>query len=192
MAVSEYFKGQRPLYRSNIFEFKKNKLNKKRELKGINTKSRSARCCGVESPADYNNSAWLANLADRPAWQPPLLSASGRVVRPSVRQQQQEQHSKNVRPLVTDQRVSRLPLPDSCCRSASLSLDQLRASGFLTAVAADVPPGRKEVYGTGKHRQQLRDYNERYNERMMREQLHRQREQAKLLQDNVTGPILSR
>ncbi|XP_057369518.1 uncharacterized protein LOC130690529 [Daphnia carinata] len=131
---------------------------------------RSARCCGVESPADFNNSHWLANLADRPAWQPAGLS-SNRVQVAST------PHGRPLRPsLIGDQRVSRLPLPDSCCKSASFNSDQLRKNGFMS-MASEVPPGRKEVYGTGKHRQQLRDYNERYHERMMREQLHLQQQQ---------------
>ncbi|KZS14500.1 Uncharacterized protein APZ42_019829 [Daphnia magna] len=132
---------------------------------------RSARCCGVESPADFNNSHWLANLADRPAWQPAGLSTN-RVHVPSA------PHGRPLRPsLIRDQRVSRLPLPDSCCKSASFSSEQLRKNGHFMTMASEVPPGRKEVYGTGKHRQQLRDYNERYHERMMREQLHLQQQQ---------------
>ena len=141
---------------------------------------RSARCCGVESPADFNNSIWLANLADRPAWQPPVVT--NRV---------QLTSSPNQRPLrpslIGDLRVSRLPLPDSCCKSASFNSDQLRKNGFMS-MASEVPPGRKEVYGTGKHRQQLRDYNERYHERMMREQLHlqQQQQQQQQLAGNLT------
>ena len=136
---------------------------------------RSARCCGVESPADFNNSLWLANLADRPAWQPSGMSTN-RVQLSST--PTHGQGGRSLRPsLIRDQRVSRLPLPDSCCKSASFTSEQLRKNGHFMSMASEVPPGRKEVYGTGKHRQQLRDYNERYHERMMREQLHLQQQQ---------------
>lgn len=146
---------------------------------------RSARCCGVESPADFNNSLWLANLADRPAWQPSGLSNNRDQLTSSSSSSTQTQHNKGqgrpMRPsLIRDQRVSRLPLPDSCCKSASFTSEQLRKNGHFMSMASEVPPGRKEVYGTGKHRQQLRDYNERYHERMMREQLHLQQQQQQL------------
>lgn len=139
---------------------------------------RSARCCGVESPQDFNNSQWLANLADRPAWQPSLFVS--RVVQLSSPSPILPSSSSSRARLLTgtDGRVSRLPLPDSCCKSNSLS----NSGGIVTDT--HIPPGRKEVYGTGKHRQQLRDYNERYHERMMREQLILQQQQQQL--DNRT------
>lgn len=105
----------------------------------------SARCCGVESPADFNNSTWLRNLGvnTSPAWQP--------------------SKSEHIRSRTGAMRLH--ALPDSCCKSASASSDQSFGT-VLNLAVNQVPPGRKEVYGTGKHRQQLRDYNERFHERM--------------------------
>ena len=103
---------------------------------------RSARCCGVESPADFNNSLWLANLADRPAWQPSGMSTN-RVQLSST--PTHGQGGRSLRPsLIRDQRVSRLPLPDSCCKSASFTSEQLRKNGHFMSMASEVPPGRKD------------------------------------------------
>ena len=95
---------------------------------------KSARCCGVESPADYNNSDWFRSLGHNiPAWQTADSLYYNKVL-----------------------------VPDTCCKAAAISSD------IFTDVN-QVPPGRKEVYGTVKHRQQLREFNDYYQDRILRE-----------------------
>ena len=83
----------------------------------------SARCCGVDSPADYNNSAFASA-----GWQ--SISAAE---------------------AATASANSKVLLPESCCRAASVGVPQMYPT-------TPVPPGRKEVYGTIKQQQQSREF----------------------------------
>lgn len=141
----------------------------------------SARCCGVDSPADYNNTHWMSSVYEHPSTSAALTSTFRRSHSSSNAHYTTSSH-RTARPtLVTTStehhRLNRMPVPRTCCKSASLTNEQLRLAGFVS-MANEVPPGRKEVYGTGKHRQQLRDYNERLHAQLMREQFQLQQQLA--------------
>ena len=118
---------------------------------------KSARCCGVDSPADYNNSLYAQSVWSQSNGVAGLAPSGFSGSPGSTWQSMAADHQQAI--------SNKVPLPESCCKAAYSE----QFAGLLYGNVQKVPPGRYEVYGTGKHQKQLRDFNERYQERLMRE-----------------------